>query len=286
MKKITLLVLFCSFFYLAKASVILDETFDYAVANLTDELTWTHSGTITTGTGRNIEAGGLVYSNEGGTYIFSGIGKKINHDYSAGSNYISYKTFPAVSSGVIYLSYLYQANGDQGQTASEVLGLAYATNNSAVKPWVGKQADQTKNPFRMGITRSSTSSGDIQWGASTLDKNNVYLIVVKYDFSTLKASLFVNPVIASAEEPVADASDDALGTARTSLSYLCSNTAEVLWLNSMSAGSESRLHGLKLWPNNLPRLSWMLRQWAPQLLFPLRVLQPTGLLSPMRWAMM
>ena len=162
MKKITLLFMLCSFALLTKADIVIDELFDYGVSNLANEASWTHSGTMTTGTGRNIETGGLVYSNAGGIYIHSGLGKKINHDYSAGSNYISYRTFPSVSTGSIYLSFLYQANGDQGQTASEILGLSHSTTNSALKPWAGKQADQTKNPFRLGVTRSSTTGGDIQ----------------------------------------------------------------------------------------------------------------------------
>jgi hypothetical protein len=113
MKKITLLFMLCCVALLTKADIVIDELFDYSVSNLANEASWTHSGTMTTGTGRNIETGGLVYSNAGGIYIHSGLGKKINHDYSAGSNYISYRTFPSVSTGSIYLSFLYQANGVQ-----------------------------------------------------------------------------------------------------------------------------------------------------------------------------
>ncbi len=220
MKKITLLFMLCSVALLTKANIIIDELFDYDVSNLVNEASWTHSGTMTTGTGRNIETGGLVYSNAGGIYIHSGLGKKINHDYSAGTNYISYRAFPSVSTGSIYLSFLYQGNGDQGQTASEILGLSHITTNSALKPWAGKQADQTKNPFRLGVTRSSTTGGDIQWITSTVDKNNVYLIVVKYDFSLEKASLYINPEIASTTEPTPDAFDDSKSTPRSPLSYL------------------------------------------------------------------
>ncbi|MDD3078014.1 MAG: T9SS type A sorting domain-containing protein [Paludibacter sp.] len=221
MKKFTLLVSMLTLTFLSNAAVIIDETFNYSVANLADETsTWTNTGTITTGTGRNIESGGLVYSNTGGTYIFSGVGNKINQDYSAGSNYIAYRPFDAITTGAIYISYLYQANGNQGQTASEVLGLSNSTTNSAVKLWAGKQADQTKNPFRLGITRSSTSSGDIQWSSNTYNADEVYLIVIKYDFATTTASLFVNPVLGTTTEPTADVSADSDGTARTSLGYL------------------------------------------------------------------
>ncbi|MDY0083601.1 MAG: hypothetical protein RBR74_10495, partial [Ignavibacteriaceae bacterium] len=217
MKKITLLLALCFVIFQSNAAVVLDETFDYSVANLKDETTWTHSGTITTGTGRNIEAGGLIYSNSGGNYILSGTGKKINQDYTSGSNYISYKTIPTISTGVVYLSYLYQANGDQGQTASEVLGMSYSTSNSALKIWAGKQADQTKNPFRIGLTRSSTSSSDIAWGSSTFSTSDVLLIVIKYDLSSYTATFYVNPVIGSSSEPIPEATAAIDGTTRTSL---------------------------------------------------------------------
>lgn len=222
MKKITLFFIWCfGVLFSANASIIIDETFNYTETNLENVSAWTTTGTLTTGTGRNIESGGLVYSNGGGTYIYSGTGNKINQDYSAGSNYISYRSFSTVSSGVIYLSYLYQANGDQGQTASEVLGLSNSSTNSAVKIWAGKQSDGTKNPFRIGLTRSSTTSADIVWSSDTYSTSNVYLIVIKYDFATTTASVFIDPVLGTATEPssatITAASD---GTARTSLAYL------------------------------------------------------------------
>lgn len=217
MRKITLLLAFCTIFTFAKATVVIDETFNFSVANLASEATWTTTGTLTTGTGRNIEAGGLVYSNVGGAYINSAIGKKINQDYSVGTNYIAYKTFSTISSGVVYLSFLYQPNGDQGQTASEVLGLSSSTTNSAVKIWAGKQADGTKNPYRIGLTRSSTSSADIVWSTSTYSTSDVLLIVIKYDLTSYAATLFINPVIASASEPTPVATAATDGTTRTSL---------------------------------------------------------------------
>lgn len=221
MKKITLLIVsFLALVFSANASVIIDETFNYSVTNLANETNnWTTTGTLTTGTGRNIETGGLVYSNSGGTYIHSALGNKINQDYSAGTNYIAYRSFTALTTGTVYLSFLYQANGDQGQTASEVMGLSYTNSNSAVKLWAGKQSDDTKNPFRIGITRSSTTGTDIVWASTTLSTSNVYLIVIKYDLSTYAASLFINPVLGTTE-PTADATASSDGTARTSIGYL------------------------------------------------------------------
>lgn len=225
MKKITLLLMLCMSVGIVKAAVVLDEIFNYSVANLGLEGTWTTSGTLTTGTGRTFEGTGMTYTNAGGTYILSGLGKTLNNNYQAGTNYISYKSFPAITSGTVYLSFLYKANGDQGQSASEIMGLADQATNSAVKPWAGKQADQTKNPFRIGITRASTTGSDIQYVTNqTLSTGTVYLIVVKYEFltpaSSSKASIFINPTLATTTEPTADAFDNSLGTVRASLSKL------------------------------------------------------------------
>ncbi len=222
MKRLIALMLPLAVAFSLQATVILDETFDYTAATLTDASvsSWTTTGTLTTGDGR-ILTNPLTYSNIGGTYILSGLGKSVRNNYASGSNYISYRSFTAVTSGVVYLSFLYKGDGDQGQTASEVIGLADQTSNSAVKPWAGKSASGSKNPFRLGVTRVSTTSGEIQWGSSDISTGEVYLLVVKYDFTAQKATLFINPVIGSATEPTAsEVYDDSKGTVRTSLSKL------------------------------------------------------------------
>ena len=205
------------------ASIIIDETFAVAdnITNLADATDWTTTGTLTTGDGRVILSKPLEYSNTGGEYVLSGEGKAVQNIYTEGTNYIAYKQITKVNSGVVYMSYLYKGDGNQGQSQSEIIGLANGTSNSSVKAWAGKQADQTKNPFRLGITRVSTSGGDIQWcDAPTIEANTVTLIVLKYDFDTQAASLFINPTVGTTEEPTANAIDSDKGTAKTSLAYL------------------------------------------------------------------
>ena len=205
------------------ASIIIDETFAVAdnITNLADATDWTTTGTLTTGDGCVILSTPLEYSNTGGEYVLSGEGKAVQNIYTEGTNYIAYKQITKVSSGVVYMSYLYKGDGNQGQSQSEIIGLANGTSNSSVKAWAGKQADQTKDPFRLGVTRVSTSGGDIQWcNDPTIAANAVTLIVLKYDFETLTASLFINPTVGSTEEPTANAIDSEKGTAKTSLAYL------------------------------------------------------------------
>ena len=221
MKRVFLSLLFALTTISFSATVVIDETFDYEAENLSEVDSWATTGTLTTGDGRVILSTPLEYSNTGGEYVLSGEGKAVQNIYTEGTNYIAYKQITKVSSGVVYMSYLYKGDGNQGQSQSEIIGLANGTSNSSVKAWAGKQADQTKNPFRLGVTRISTSSGDIQWcDNQTIAANTVTLVVLKYNFDTQAASLFINPTIGSTEEPTANAIDSDKGTAKNSLAYL------------------------------------------------------------------
>lgn len=221
MKKNTLLLILICFTVIAKATVLLDETFNYTVSNLADETTWTTAGTLTTGTGRNIVSPALTYTNNGKTYMLSGIGKTLNSNISSATDYKSYKSFSStpVNSGAIYLSFLYKADVAQGQTNSEVMGLADGTSQGP-RIWAGKGSVNAAN-YRFGLTRGSTTSAHVIWGSTEFtDVSETLLIVVKYDFATSTASVFINPSLGSAEEPVADIVDNTTTTIRTKLDNL------------------------------------------------------------------
>ena len=221
MNKVTLLIAILSITLFSNATVLLTESFNYTATTLGETATgWTTNGTLTTGTGRTIINSALAYTNGGGTYILSETGKTLNHDYLTGPaspSFISYKEFNQLNSGVVYLSYLYKAHVEQSQSQSELLGLSDANSQSGVKPWIGKVGSGT---FRVGVTRSSTSSADIQWGTATFNVGEVYLIVLKYDFSTQSASVFVNPSVSSSSEPTPVVVDNSMKTAKTNLNYL------------------------------------------------------------------
>ncbi len=112
-KNFTLIVALFSLITSTFGQVLLDETFDYSVAKLDLEPTWTSSVTPPppiVGTGRNIATPALTYITTDGTYLLSGQGKKINSEYTSGaSDYICYKAFGSVNSGSVYLSFLYKA---------------------------------------------------------------------------------------------------------------------------------------------------------------------------------
>ena len=249
MKKNVLLLAFCTVSLLINATVIWDETFNYTVSNLALETSWTTpapapavnptSGVLTTGTGKNIVSPALTYSNTGGTYILSGIGKTINNDYSAGADYKSYKPFTTtpVTSGVVYLTFIYNAGVTQVQTASEVFGMATGTS-SGPKVWVGKGL--TVGTYRFCTTRASTSSADYHWGTTEFtDVNASVLVVLKYDFSTNISSVYLNPVIGGTEPGTPEVSDGTSTAYRTSLNNL--------WFrNTGSSASKFNLSGVRV----------------------------------------
>lgn len=221
MKKFTLLLLVVGIALVSNAAVLIDETFNYGVSNLQNETSWTTAGTLTTGTGRNIISPALTYTDKGKTYILSGIGKSLNSDILSAADYKSYKSFSStsVNSGAVYLSFLYKAGVAQGQTNSEVIGLADGTSQGP-RLWAGKGSINSAN-YRFGLTRGSTSSATIIWGTTEYpDVSETLLIVIKYDFTTYTASVFINPALGSAEEPVADIVDNTTTTIRTKLDNL------------------------------------------------------------------
>lgn len=224
MKKHLLTITALAIAIFAQADVVVDETFNYDADTLCAEGTgWTSSGSwaVDKGANRALLATPLKYTQDDKEYVLSGVGKAVKNVYANGANYIAYKQIDIINSGVVYLSYLYQGNGDQSQSQSEVIGLSDANNQSAVKVWAGKQSSGTKNPFRLGVTRVSTKGAEIQWCDNpTIATNTVTLVVLKYDFSNQTASLFINPTIGSTEEPAANATDSVIGTAKSSLEYI------------------------------------------------------------------
>ncbi|MDD2798598.1 MAG: T9SS type A sorting domain-containing protein [Bacteroidales bacterium] len=231
MKRILLLLVIFFTSYISEATVLFTETFDYT--DFATATGWVTTGTVTApNTGRTLLTSPILsFSSGSASYILSGIGKTLSNDYkSETTNYLSGKEFSvtpiseSTNPSNLYLSFLYKVKS-QGGTQSEIIGLTDAMNNiSGVKLWYGKGA--TTSTYKLGITRSSGASAAIQWYKPTveLDAALTYLIVVKYDFITATASLFVNPIVGSELEPTASAFDDGtvnlVTTTKTSLSHL------------------------------------------------------------------
>jgi len=226
MKKIYFTTFLCSLSIILYAQVLMNETFDFTSFTTSD---WTTTGTVTTpNTGRTVSTNPtLTYSTGSDSYIFSGVGKTLTNDYkSETTNYLSSRSFSIVAinnestPNKVYVSFLYKVMA-QGGTASEILGVTDILNNtSGIKVWYGKGA--TSSSFKLGITRNSNSSSATQWFAPTtaLDATVTYLIVVKYDYTTNVASLFVNPTIKSTEPSPSIYDDGTLNAGLTPKSAL------------------------------------------------------------------
>jgi hypothetical protein len=220
MKKQILLCIMCVVALTMNAQ-LLDETFNYSVTNLALETTWTTAGTLTTGTGRNIISPALSYTNSGGTYVLSGLGKSMKSDISGTTDYKAYKAFTSTPvTSKVYLSFLFEAGIHPVQTQCEVFGLA-SDLLAGAKVWAGKGTSSTLK-VRFGVTTGNTTTGNIHWGTSEFDSTAVVLVVLKHDFSTNTSTLFLNPVIGGVSEPLTNEVQDANNTLtnRTSLNNM------------------------------------------------------------------
>jgi len=212
MKKLTFIITFALSVFWANAQVVLDETFNYSSASLLTETSWTNTlstnGAVV-GTIGNLSSEPLSYGDGNGMYALSGIGKLVTSDYtSGGSDFKVVRPLPSsFSSGVIYLSLMCKPGVAQNQANSEIMALSIGGGNGP-KVLIGKGTlDATK--FRFATTRASSSSGDYRFAATEYaDVSQTFLLVVKYDWTTKTASLFVNPVVGSASEPTPDVVDN------------------------------------------------------------------------------
>lgn len=212
-KTFTLMFAFCSFFLISKGQLPYDETFNYSVSNLAQEPTWNTNPLgipPAIGTGRNIITPALTYITTDGTYVLSDMGKTIKGDYTSGAdNYYSFKQFTTtpVTTGTLYLSFLYKAGVAQKQSQSELFGFGDSAG-SGPKVWAGKGLTTGSAYYRLGITRGSGTGADVKYPAPDLsDTLATILVVFKYTFSDSTASLFINPTLGSALEPTPGAID-------------------------------------------------------------------------------
>src|SRR5690554_3461125 len=199
----------------AQSAVGLDEVFDYPDDVLSASSAWEASTGIGTWAGDFIVGGqALTYSSEGVECRLSGEGKTVNCSYDTpfgSSNYKLHRVFSeeGVSSGVVYLSFLFTPNGDvASQNQSYILGLGTPGSNTAAQVWFGAGKVNAEH-FRFGTTRGSTKSAEIQWSSVEYsDVNATYLIVLKYDLDVKKTSVFINPVLGTEEEETPEFFDD------------------------------------------------------------------------------
>lgn len=202
----------------AQAEVLVDETFtDFPTG-------WETSGKVTAPEGgerTKVEA--LVYSNEGGTYILSGQGNAVQHAYDASDKYLHTKQLETPIKQNFYLSFLVRPDGEQKATQMQMFGLSQSNTSAALRVWMGKDHSGDKGKCRVGITRVSGTSADVQWGTELISVNETHLFVIKYTMGETDtvASLYIDPIIGGIEPETPWAVDGVKGWAKKQFKYLC-----------------------------------------------------------------
>ena len=238
MRNLILVLIFCFISIASKSTVYWDETFNYTTGDINGQGSWTTAGTYTGGTGYTIGSGLLSYTVSSLAYTLSGSGKTlVNNIGTNASDYKAYKAFnggTSVSSGVIYLSFLFKANTNISSTNQELFGLADGTS-AGPKVLIGKTSTGF---FKIGTVRGSTTSTDYKYATTptSLTINTTYLIVLKYDFSTSTSSVYINPTLDGIEPVTPEITDASSATYRTKLSNLWVRATGTVVTNSTIGG--------------------------------------------------
>lgn len=219
---------------------LFNEIFSYNDGALAGQGGWIEAGTFTAGSGsRSVATGALIYSDAGGTYVNSGLGKAMVINIVSGSTVSDFKAYEpfsatAVNSGVIYLSFLLKVNANVGSTNQEAFGLADGIS-AGPKVLIGKT---TTGFYKLGITRGSTASADYKYSATptSLTVGITYFIVMKYDFATSTSSVYINPTLGGTEPAYAEIIDSSSATIRTKLSSLWSRAQGTVVQNHSIGG--------------------------------------------------
>ena len=213
------------------STVLIEDTFNYSdfptAAGSAENWTTTLTG-VPTVYSRTTETPALTYPFSGTGYVNSGTGKVLKCLYTgvSGASYASYKPFNngnSLTSGVVYLSFLYKVQAKGGSYA-QIIGMTSSGSSTAgVHLWYEYVSTST---FKLGISRYTTTTstaGNVITYGTTLDATATYFIVVKYDIDNKIASFFVNPTIGTSTESGVSATDDGtnlVSTSLTSLSHL------------------------------------------------------------------
>ena len=235
------------------STVLMEETFNYSdfptLAGTAEGWTTiysTTSGTPTVMT-RATETPALTYPVSGAAYVNSGSGKVLKCLYTgaSGASYASYKPLnngSSISTGSVYLSFLYKVQAKGGSYAQIIGMTSSGTSTSGVHLWYEYLSTST---FKLGITRYTTSTstaGNVITYGTTLDATATYLIVVKYDIDNKTASFFVNPTIGSSTESGVCATDDGTNLVASSLTSL----SHVIIRATASSNSNFYIGGIRV----------------------------------------
>lgn len=170
----------------------IEENFDYAdAANLGDQASWTK---VNSGDDMLIAAGNLDY-----TGLKASTGNKVTFD---GSGSETYTTFPDISSGTIYASFLLKVTAFQTGSSPDltdggyIAALAGSTSGYDARLWVRPNPDTSGSTFDIGFGYESSSP---PFTSGTYNLNDVIFVVMAYNMDNATISTWVNPDASSFE---------------------------------------------------------------------------------------
>jgi hypothetical protein len=225
------------FFAAAQATTITFSGTGLLTAN-----SWTtHSGTTgqlsslatASDVGNSLSYTGLPTSTNNRTTTIAGNSEDVNYVVSTITN-----------AGSVYYSALIKLPNITGQAANTTIGNYFMnltdTNGAVVTTgFVGRlhvRAGSTANTFNLGILNNSFSAATAAniYGATPVDYaiNTTYLVVVKFNYSTNTASLWINPTVSATEPTALISSNISTSTAPLKSKAICIRQA-----GSITAGT-------------------------------------------------
>lgn len=175
------------------AQVLLEENFNYTDGAALTSNNWTISGTSVVNP-ISVISGGLSYT---GYPSSGGSGVAL-----ANNGQDVYRIFNPISSGSVYLSFL--ANWTTALTGDYFIALSAST--SQTNYYARLHAKASGAGFSLGISKNNETSGGNTYGASVLNFNQTYLVVVKYLFNpsdttndAISVFVFTDPTLPNVE---------------------------------------------------------------------------------------
>ena len=195
----------------APAAYYLEDGFNYAPGPLGVNPPWVNPTNLIT-----VVAGGLTYTN---LADFSPPGSAVSVTQgSSPSAAVSYRPFDSfATNGSAYFSFLIEFTNVNA--SSYIAGLLTSVGLPG-----GKASDpcdlylrSATGGYNLGV---AAKSGDIGYGAAVLAFNTVYFVVLKYEFATGKASLYLNPSPGGSEPASPDATSTGMAVTALKCLYL------------------------------------------------------------------
>ena len=212
----------CLMFHSMQASQLLQEGFNYTPgSDLAGNGPWLHDYSYITVGSNRLTYPGLADTAPAGYEVSVVLNPNLG---SASTPFYTYSPFTAVSNGTVYASFLLDYPSMSGSPNYTFMGLLPASGSG---PGNGGTFNNTYDPCDLaekatsgGYTLGIRSYGQgATYGSALLALNSTNFIVLKYDFTSRRASLFINPSV-TGDEPATPDANSVGSSAATSIGQI------------------------------------------------------------------